>query len=114
MMTMTTVFGGADDHGAELVRRLQPPLGGDGDLKGVVGVVRRRAERAAGDLHVLLAQRAHHIPRRQAERGETVGVEPDPGGELTLAEDQQIADPVQPHQPVALSIRFSEKSSVPG
>ncbi len=68
---------GLDDDLLELFRRAETSLGRHHDLE--VGALRRRrlAERAAGDLHVLLLQRGDDLACAEAVRGELLRIEPD-------------------------------------
>ena len=95
------VLGRLDDDIAEVARVVEAALRGDRVLEGGAGVVRRRADRAARDLHVLLAQRLDDVARRHAERRELLRVEPDAQRIFALAEDDQISDAVEAQQDVA-------------
>src|ERR1051326_6288332 len=73
---------GLDDDVAELRFALQPPLGVDRELQvGLVGgFVRlgRGADDPYGRLHVLPADRLHHVVRRQVVLGGLARIEPHP------------------------------------
>ena len=91
-----------DDDIAELARVLEAALRRHRIFEGVVaGVRRRRADRAARDLHVLLAQRLHDVARRHAVGRELFGIEPDAQRIFALAEDDEVADAVEAQQHVA-------------
>ena len=77
-----TVRIGTHDDGAELFRRLQPVLGGDGgvDLLAIDG--RRAAELADGHLGVLRLDGRHHVAGCKLVGVELARVEPDAHGVL--------------------------------
>ena len=72
-----------------------------GHLEGRAPRRGRRPDRAAGDLHVLLAQRLDHVAGGQPVGRQLVGIEPDPDRELALAEEPHVADAAQADQLVA-------------
>ena len=69
--------------------------------KAVAVADRRRADRAAGNLHVLLAQRLDDVAGRHAVGRQLLRVEPDAQRIFALAEDDDVADAVEPQQHVA-------------
>ncbi|MEY9717746.1 hypothetical protein ABIA22_000236 [Sinorhizobium fredii] len=95
------ILGGLDDHIAKLPGVTEAAVGGDGVLKGAVARHRRTADRAAGDLDVLLAQRLDDIAGRHAVGGEFLRVEPDTKRILALAEQDDVADAVETDEQVA-------------
>ena len=86
------VLAGLDDDVLELVHFGQPAGGADAELVHLIGRRRLRADRAGGDLHVLLAQRVGDVAGRQAAAREPVRIEPQPHREPALAEDDDVAD----------------------
>ena len=61
------VLGRLDDDVAEVARVLETALGRHRVLEGRSRIRRRRADRAAGHLNILIAQRLHDIARSHAE-----------------------------------------------
>ncbi|MCY1226734.1 hypothetical protein D9M72_389800 [compost metagenome] len=96
-----TGFRRLDDDVAKLPRIAEATVGGDGVLEGAVARRRRTADRTAGDLHVLLAQRLHHVTGRHAIGGQFFRSEPDTQRIFALAEQDDVADAVEPHQQIA-------------
>ncbi len=83
---------GADHDLLELLDRGEAPLRSQRNLELNAGGRRRRSGAARGDLHVLLAHRVDHVGRREPERGEPLGIEPDAHRIAPLAEDVDVAD----------------------
>ncbi len=90
------VRAGLDDDVLELRDVVEPAFGADAELERLIGRRRRRTDAPGGDLNVLLAERAHRVGRRQPVRGQLVRIEPEPHGELALAEDDDVADTRDP------------------
>src|SRR5690606_41338354 len=67
---------GLEHDVAELLGGAGPALHVDWDFGRRVGRVRRLAERAARDLHVLRAQRANDLAGGQVAAGGAVGIDP--------------------------------------
>ena len=59
---------------------------------------RRRADHAGRDLHVLLADGAHHVARGEAAGRHLVGIEPDPHGVVAAAEHLHLTDAGDPRR----------------
>ena len=90
-----------DQHVPELGGVGETPEQLDADLVGPLWRRRRTIQHAAGDLHVLTAKRLHDLASGQAQRGDSVGIEPDPHRVFARAEQPQIADAIEPGQPIA-------------
>ena len=86
------VCAGLDDDVLELADFGQASGGAHAELVHLICRRRLRADRAGGDLHVLLAQRVGHVAGRQAAAGQPVRIEPQPHREAALAEDDDVAD----------------------
>src|SRR5690606_5523767 len=70
--------GALDDRGGEFLGRLEPAVRADVELiRGRVVVERRRADRAAGDLDVVVAQRGDDLLDGEIARGGALGIDPD-------------------------------------
>ena len=82
---------GADDDGAEFIRGNQAPRGGDIELIGRVLAHGLRTHAPKRCHLVLLLDRADHIRRRQAKRGQPIRLEPDAHGIIARAEHLRIA-----------------------
>ena len=81
---------GADDDGAEFIRGNQAPRGGDIELIGRVLAHGLRTHAPKRSHLVLLLDRADHIRRRQAKRGQPVRLEPDAHGIIARAEHLRV------------------------
>ena len=91
---------GFHDNVAELLFGLQTPLGIKRELKIDTLKARRGTDEAAGRLHVLAADLAHHIARRQATLGDLLRIEPDPHRIIAPAEQLHLPDAVEPRQSI--------------
>ena len=81
---------GADDDGAKFSRGDQPPRGGDIKLIGRI-LGHGLGANAPKRCHlILLLDRANHIRRRQAKRGQAIGLEPDAHGIIARAEHLRV------------------------
>src|SRR5690606_20292595 len=80
-----------DDDVLELRHLGQAPFRTDADRERLLFAGRGVTERTRGHLDVLLPKRVHHVARREAARGETAGIQPEPHGEAALAEDDDVA-----------------------
>ncbi len=85
------VGGVLDDDIVKLLRTGEPAHDLHRDFKSLLGVGRRLAELACGNLHVLLGQRIHHVSGRQPASGQPHRVQPHAHGVFALAEDDHIA-----------------------
>ena len=65
----------------------QPARGAHADLVGLPGARRRRAHLPGRDLHVLLAQRLHHLIGGDVAAGQAIGIEPQAHRVAAFAED---------------------------
>jgi hypothetical protein len=90
-----------DDDLPELTRVLEPPLRRYSQLERGIRRCRLLPQGTARDLDILLLDRTHHLTRRHAVGGELLRIEPDPQGILPLAEDDDVANSIQPQQDVA-------------
>ena len=89
------------DDVPELVLVDEPALCVDQELE-VRGAGRGRgAELAGRDLHVLLADLAHDVARREVKRGDLLGIEPDAHRVVAGAEHARVADAVDSRELVA-------------
>ncbi len=82
---------GLDDDVAELVLGGQPAARVDGQREVDRAVHGHAADHAGRDLHVLVADGADDVGRRQAARRDLVGIEPDAHGVVAGAEDHHLA-----------------------
>ncbi len=71
-----TVPARLEDDILEFARLEQAPLELERELEGPHVLLRRLAERAAGNLNVLRAQRRKHLVCRHAAQGDALGIEP--------------------------------------
>jgi hypothetical protein len=85
------VLAALHDDVPELLRRGEPPLHAQGELVVLARGRGRLAHLARAHLHVLRAQRAHHVRRRQPPARQRGGVQPQAHGEAPLAEDAHVA-----------------------
>ena len=92
---------GLDDDVAELARLGEPPERLDVELIGALLRHRRLVHHAGSDLHVLRAQRRHHLAGGQVARCDLLRVEPDAHGIVARAEDAHVADAVEAGEHVA-------------
>ena len=98
---VTSPFGaGLDDDVAELLLALQAALRVDRELQVDAGQARRRADDAGRGLHVLRADLAHDVARRQAALRDLLRIEPDAHRIVAGAEQLHLADAVDARQPV--------------
>ena len=93
--------GALDQHVPELRRVCEAPEELNADFVGALLRRRRTVQHAAGNLHVLTAKRLHHLAGGQAKRGNPIRIEPDPHRVFARAEEPEIADALEPGQPVA-------------
>ena len=93
--------GALDQHVPELRRILEAAEELDADLVGALVGRRRTIQHTTGNLHVLTAKRPHHLAGGQAQGGDPVRIEPDAHRVFARAEQAQIADAIEPGQPVA-------------
>ncbi len=82
----------AQDEILEVFWRRQPSGGVDAHLVGLPAVGRGMADRAGGDLDVLLGQGVDDVLGVQIVVGETLRVDPQAHRVLALAEDDYVAD----------------------
>ena len=92
---------GLDHDPLEVVGVVEPALGLDVELEGGVGRDRRLVQDARCDLHVLRADRRHHLARGQVARRDLLRIEPDPHRVVARAEHAHVADAVDPGEHVA-------------
>ena len=79
----------------ELLLGLEPALRVDDQLPVLPARHRRLADLPGRHLHVLLADRVHHLGRHQVDVGHLLRVEPDPHGVVAVAEHGHVADAVE-------------------
>ena len=80
------------DDVVELRRLAQTAHSPDAELIHLAGGRRRLTETSRGDLHVLLAQRIHHVAGGEIASGQAIRVEPQPHRILPFAENRDVAD----------------------
>src|SRR5690606_16101420 len=85
------VLAALHDDVVELVRFDEATARPDGDLERLIRPRRGLPDLARGDLEVLLLQGPRDVLRRQPAPRQRGGIEPDAHGELTLAEDANLA-----------------------
>ena len=81
----------AIDHVGELARFGEPALRPHAQVEHLIGGGGRIAQRAGGDLDVLLAQRVDDVAGGEAARRQFARIEPQPHGVTALAEDDDVA-----------------------
>src|SRR6185436_807981 len=97
--TYQSAFVGAlDQHIFELPRVGEAAQKLDADFVGALLSRRRAIQHTSGDLHVLTAKRLHNFAGGQAERGNTIWIEPDPHRVFACADQPDIADAIEPSQ----------------
>ena len=94
-------LGALDQHVPELRGVGEAAEELDTDLVGALSGRRWTIQHAAGDLHILTTKRLHHLAGGEAQRGNPIRIEPDPHRVFARAEQPEIADAIEPGQPVA-------------